>query len=198
MKTARTWPRFSLMLTFMKIGAFTFGGGYALISAMRNECVDKKKWITGEEFANIAAISETTPGPIAINCATFTGYRQAGVSGAAVATLGIVLPSFAIIFLVSMFLDNMLEIAVIANAFKGVRIGVGVLILTVAVKMLRNMPKKALPVLITIFAFVASLLINLLGLNFSGIYLVLISGAVGYLAFVVGHMKRASGHGGRS
>ena len=131
-----------LFLTFAKIGFFTFGGGYAMISLIEDSCVEKKQWITHDEMLNVTVIAESTPGPIAINCATFVGYKQKGLTGAVAATIGIVLPSFCIIFLISMFLDNFLEIAWIAHAFMGVRIAVGILILDAAIKMFKKMQKK--------------------------------------------------------
>ena len=118
-----------LFLTFAKIGAFTFGGGYAMLSVISENCVDKKKWITADDMMNITVIAETTPGPISVNCATFTGYRTAGVLGAICATVGLVLPSFVIIYLISLFLDSVLEISFVAYAFTGVKIGVGLLVL---------------------------------------------------------------------
>ena len=92
-----------LFLTFIKIGLFTFGGGYAMISVIENDCVKRKEWITDDELMNLTVIAESTPGPIAINCATFTGYKKAGIIGAIVATLGVILPSFAVIYLISIF-----------------------------------------------------------------------------------------------
>ena len=86
-----------LFLTFAKIGFFTFGGGYAMIAMIENICVENKKWITHDEMMNITVIAESTPGPIAINCATFTGYKKAGFAGALAATFGIIVPSFAVI-----------------------------------------------------------------------------------------------------
>ncbi len=126
-----------LLLTFMKIGLFTFGGGYAMISIIENICVERKKWITHDDMMNVAVIAEATPGSIAINCATYVGCRQAGFAGALVATLGVVLPSFVVIYIISMFLDNFLEITVISNAFKVVKVAVGFLILNAAVTMLK-------------------------------------------------------------
>ena len=111
-----------LFLSFAKIGMFTFGGGYAMIALIENECVENKKWITTDDLSTITAIAESTPGPIAINCATFTGYMQAGLAGAVSATLGMITPSFLIIYLISMFFDNFLEITIIASAFKGIKI----------------------------------------------------------------------------
>ena len=131
-----------LFFTFVKIGLFTFGGGYAMISMIENNCVEKKAWITHDEMMDVTVIAESTPGPIAINCATFTGYKKAGFLGALVATLGIVVPSFIVIFLISMFLDNFLEITIVANAFKGIKVGVGLLILDAAITMINKMQKR--------------------------------------------------------
>ena len=99
-----------LFLIFAKIGLFTFGGGYAMISLIENNCVEKKKWITHDEMMNITVIAESTPGPIAINCATYVGYKKAGITGAIISTLGIVLPSFIIILLISALLKMLLKI----------------------------------------------------------------------------------------
>ena len=140
-----------LFFTFVKIGLFTFGGGYAMISMIENNCVEKKAWITHDEMMDVTVIAESTPGPIAINCATFTGYKKAGFLGALVATLGIVVPSFIVIFLISMFLDNFLEITIVANAFKGIKVGVGLLILDAAITMINKMQKKKLSRLIRFF-----------------------------------------------
>ena len=118
-----------LFFTFVKIGLFTFGGGYAIISMIENNCVEKKAWITHDEMMDVTVIAESTPGPIAINCATFIGYKKAGFLGALVATLGIVVPSFIVIFLISIFLDNFLEITIVANAFKGIKVGVARILL---------------------------------------------------------------------
>ena len=114
-----------LFLTFARIGVFTFGGGYAMISLIENSCVEKKQWITHDEMMNVTVIAESTPGPIAINCATFVGYKQKGLTGAVAATIGMVLPSFCIIFLISVFLDNFLEIMWIAHAFMGIKVHPG-------------------------------------------------------------------------
>ena len=85
---------FTLFFTFAKIGLFTLGGGYAMISIIENICVEQKKWITHDEMMDVTVIAESTPGPIAINCATYVGYKQKGIRGAMAATLGVVLPSF--------------------------------------------------------------------------------------------------------
>ena len=182
-----------LLLTFMKIGLFTFGGGYAMIAMIEDHCVEKRKWITHDEMMNITVIAESTPGPIAINCATFTGYRQAGLIGALVATLGMIVPSFSIIYLISMFLDNFLEIAVIAHAFKGIKIAVGLLILDAAITMIRKMHKKVLPRTIMACSAAVMLLINIFAWNFSSINLMLVAAAVSISIFLVQKNSNAKG-----
>lgn len=182
-----------LFLTFAKIGLFTFGGGYAMISLIENNCVEKKKWITHDEMMNITVIAESTPGPIAINCATYVGYKKAGVVGAIISTLGIVLPSFAVIYLISMFLDNFLEITLIANAFKGIKIAVGFLILEAAITMIKKMPKKVLPKIFMICSFVIMLGINIFSLNFSSIALMLIAGVISLAIFIVKGTPKTDG-----
>lgn len=174
-----------LFLTFAKIGLFTFGGGYAMISMIENNCVERKQWITHDEMMNVTVIAESTPGPIAINCATFTGYRKAGLIGALVATLGIVVPSFVVIYLISMFLDNFLELTIIANAFKGIKIAVGILILDAAVTMIKKMQKKKLPRAIMLCSCVIMLCINVFAWNFSSISLMLIAAAVSLTIFIL-------------
>ena len=179
-----------LFVTFMRIGVFTFGGGYAMISMIEGICVERKRWITHEEMMNITVIAESTPGPIAINCATYVGYQQAGLPGSIVATLAIVLPSFVIIYLISTVLDNFLLIPVVANAFKGIKIGVGILIFRVALTMLKKMQKKPFPRIVAGCAFAVMLAVNFLSLRLSSIVLMLIAGAVGIVAFAV---KRKAG-----
>ncbi|MCD7906845.1 MAG: chromate transporter, partial [Clostridium sp.] len=186
-----------LFLTFAKIGLFTFGGGYAMISLIENSCVEKKGWITLDEMMNITVIAESTPGPIAINCATFVGYKQAGFRGSLFATLGIVLPSFLIIYTISMFLDHFLEIAVIANAFKGIKIAVGLLILDAAVNMIRKMNKKILPRAIMLCSFAAMLLINIFSWSFSSIALMLTAAIISLAIFCLNGAPEQKG-GGRT
>ena len=174
-----------LFLTFAKIGLFTFGGGYAMIAMIENNSVERKQWITHDEMMNVTVIAESTPGPIAINCATFTGYKKAGFIGALVATLGIVVPSFAVIYLISMFLNNFLELTIIANAFKGIKIAVGILILDAAVTMIKKMHKKKLPRAIMLCSCVVMLCINIFSWNFSSISLMLIAAAISLTIFVL-------------
>ncbi|MCR5300052.1 MAG: chromate transporter [Erysipelotrichaceae bacterium] len=175
-----------LFLTFAKIGMFTFGGGYAMIALITDLCVEKKHWISQDELMDITVIAESTPGPIAINCATYIGYKQKGFAGALITTLGIVLPSFCIIFLISRFLDRFLEIVWIAHAFQGIKIAVGILILDAALKMLKKMPAKALPRMIAVCAFAAMLAISLFSLRISSIVLLLTAGLVSLTVFLFG------------
>jgi chromate transporter len=175
-----------LFLTFAKVGLFTFGGGYAMISLIEDTCVRKKQWITHEDMMNVTVIAESTPGPIAINCATFVWYKQKGLPGAVMATLGMILPSFLVILLISTFLEHFLEIAWIANAFKGIRIAVGILILDAALKMIRKMPKKRMPLTIMICAAALMLLVNLFSWDLSSIVIMLAAGVVSLSLFIMG------------
>ena len=173
-----------LFFTFAQIGLFTFGGGYAMIAMIENNCVERKQWITHDEMINIIVIAESTPGPIAINCATFTGYKKAGFMGALVATLGMISPSFIVIYLISTFLDNFLELTIIANAFKGIKIAVGFLILDAAITMVKKMHKKKLPRAIMVCSCIAMFCINIFALDFSSISLMIIAAVVSLTIFV--------------
>ncbi len=174
-----------LFLTFFKIGLFTFGGGYAMISIIENNCVERKQWITHDEMMDVTVIAESTPGPIAINCATFVGYKKAGVLGGLAATFGVVVPSFVIIYLISVFLNNFLELTVVANAFQGIKIAVGLLIVDAAFNMMKKMRKKALPIGILVCSCIAMLCINIFALNFSSVALMLIAAVVSLSVFVI-------------
>lgn len=182
-----------LFLTFAKIGLFTFGGGYAMISMIENNCVERKQWITHDEMMNVTVIAESTPGPIAINCATYTGYKKAGFIGALVATFGIVLPSFVVIYLISMFLDNFLELTIIANAFKGIKIAVGILILDAAITMIKKMHNKKLPRTIMVCSCIAMLCINIFAWDFSSISLMLIAAVVSLTIFMINGAPKQKG-----
>lgn len=184
-----------LFLTFAKVGLFTFGGGYAMISLIERTCVAEKQWITHDEMMNVTVIAESTPGPIAINCATFVGYKQKGLTGAVAATVGMVLPSFCIIFLISRFLDNFLEIAWIAHAFLGIKLAVGILILDAALNMIGKMQKKALPRAIMGCGFLSMLLIDIFALRVSSILLMLAVALVSLAVFLMKPKPNAGGVG---
>ena len=176
---------FKLFYTFAKIGLFTFGGGYGMIAIVQDECVEKKKWITEDEFATVLTIAESTPGPIAINCATYTGYAQGGILGSIAATFGVVLPSFVIIFLISSFFDNLLAYPIVANAFHGIQIGVGLIIFRAGYNMFKKMKKKTFSIVVLICALLVMLAINFLALNFSTIYLLVIAGVLGVMFYQI-------------
>lgn len=186
-----------LFLTFSRIGAFTFGGGYAMISLLDHECVEKKKWLTSDEFMEVIVIAESTPGPIAINCATYTGYKIAGMCGAVSATVGIALPSFLILLVISNFFENILAVPLISKAFRGIRIAVSILIIQAAVKMIRKMMKNSpgrkqqLP--ITIVSFAAALSLNICSLHISTVCFILCSGIIGLLLF--GSVRKGQARG---
>lgn len=179
-----------LFITFCKIGFFTFGGGYAMISFMEENCIEKKKWISHEDMMNVTVIAESTPGPIAINCATFIGYKQAGLIGAVISTLGMVFPSFIVIFIISIFFDNFLKIQWIAHALKGIKIYVGILILNAAVTMLKKMPKNKLSQGIVFCAAMMMLLIFLFSLRISSVLLMLFFGVFSLVFMLITENKR--------
>ena len=184
-----------LFLTFAKIGLFTFGGGYAMIALIEKACVQQKQWITHDEMMNITVIAESTPGPIAINCATYVGYKKGGFPGSLAATLGMILPSFCIIFAISIFLDHFLEITWITHAFQGIKIAVGILILDAAINMLRKMQKKPMPRIIMLCAFIAMLLINIFSVRISAIILMLTAGLISLILFITGKPAAKGGAG---
>lgn len=174
-----------LFLTFFKIGLFTFGGGYAMIAVIQREIVEKKKWIGQDDFLDIIAIAESTPGPLAINSATYVGYKTCGVLGSVFATLGVVMPSFIIIYAISFFYKKFLALKLVKYAFMGIQACVAFLILNAGVKMFRSIKGKVFNIILFSISVVALLLIDLFAINFSTIFFILIGGAVGvsiYLA----------------
>lgn len=145
-----------LFVTFFKIGAFTFGGGYAMIPLVRREVVEEKKWLAEEEMFDLIAIAESTPGPLAINAATFVGNRVGGVPGALAATLGVVLPSFLIILLIAGILARVERFAIVQKAFRGIRAGVLVLIASALVSLFRQLSRRAFTYAVLAAAFAAA------------------------------------------
>ena len=180
----------ALFLTMLKIGLFTFGGGYAMIALLENEFVEKKKWLEKDEFLDVAAIAESTPGPIAINAATYIGYKNAGIIGSVIATLGICIPSFAIIYAISLFFDAFLSLTPVAYAFKGIQICVVYLILTAGLRMLKQMKKTAFNITVISMTLVCTVAFSLLAVNFSTIFYILISGVLGVSVYLLGKIRR--------
>ncbi len=176
-----------LFATFAKIGMFTFGGGYAMLSLIEHECVENKQWITSDELMDITVIAESTPGPIAINCATYTGYKKARIKGAGIATIGMILPSFLIILLISVFMDIFLKYDMAVKAFKGIRIAVGLLIVQAGInmtkKMMKKTPYKYISMGFVIVFFGVVMLLNIFQIHFSTMYLIVISGILGFCIY---------------
>lgn len=143
----------TLFITFFKIGAFTFGGGYAMIPLIQSEVTDKRKWITEKEILDVIAIAESTPGPIAVNSATFIGYKIAGFWGSFMATLGVILPSYVIILVISFLLRNFAEIKYVQYAFFGIRAGVLALVVKALWSMYKQCPKNIISYIIMALAF---------------------------------------------
>lgn len=179
-----------LFLTMLKIGFFTFGGGYAMIALLENEFVSKKKWINKNEFLDMAAIAESTPGPIAINAATYIGYKNAGVFGSVVATLGVCIPSFVIIYVISLFFDAFLSLTYVAYAFKGIQICVVYLILSAGLKMLKQMKKSIFNVVVISATIVCMVTLSVLAIKFSTIFYILLSGTAGVIVYLLGKLKK--------
>ena len=187
--TGRLKSLWLLFINMLKIGLFTFGGGYAMIHLLENEFVSKKKWIEEDEFMDLVAIAESTPGPIAINCSTYIGYKKEKVLGAVLATLGMCIPSFTIIFFISLFFNQFLSIGWVASAFKGIQVCVVFLILSAGVKMLKKMKKKPFNLIVMSATFLCMVAFGVFAVSFSSIFHILISGFVGLLIYLIGYFK---------
>lgn len=175
----------TLFLTFFKIGLFTFGGGHAMIALLEQEFVGKKKWVTSEDFLNIVSIAESTPGPVAINSATFIGHRVAGVLGSVLCTLGVVLPSFIIIYIISLFFDAFRSIELVAHAFRGINAAVAFLIISAGFRMMKKLKKNAFNAVLLPVVFVVMTTFSILGVAFSSIYYVLIGATLGVITWAI-------------
>ena len=165
-----------LFTTFFKLGLFTFGGGYAMIPTLKEIVVENKKWLTNDEMLEVLAIAETTPGPIAINMATFIGYKQGKVLGSFLATLGVVLPSLIIIYIVSLIFDQFISNPYVAAAFVGIKACVAFLIIKAGWGMLVKMKKNTFNVALFSIIFILLIVFELTSTSFSSIYLILFGG----------------------
>ena len=174
-----------------KIGLFTFGGGYAMVSILERELVERTKWMEHEEFMDLLSIAESTPGPIAVNSATYIGYKSCGVLGSFFATLGVVLPSFIIIFLVSIFYDKFIQIKWVGYAFKGINACVAFLILSAGIKMLKKLKRTALNIVLFLLTIcgVVTFSFFLPQISFSSIFYILIGGVVGIVVYLIAYLK---------
>lgn len=179
----------TLFFTFFKIGLFTFGGGYAMIALLEEEFIQRRKWLDKDEFLDMAAIAESTPGPVAINSATYLGYKLAKVPGAATATVAVCLPSFLIIYAISLFFEQFTQLTVIANAFKGIQVCVIYLIFSAGVRMLKALDKSPFATGVLAAVMLVMVGLSLAGVSVSSILLILLSGAAGVVAWLIGHRK---------
>ena len=179
----------TLFFTFFKIGLFTFGGGYAMIALLEEEFIQRRKWLDKDEFLDMAAIAESTPGPVAINSATYLGYKLAGVPGAATATVAVCLPSFLIIYAISLFFEQFTRLTVIANAFKGIQVCVIYLIFSAGVRMLKSLDKSPFATGVLAAVMLAMVGLSLAGVSVSSILLILLSGAAGVAAWLIDRRK---------
>lgn len=179
----------TLFFTFFKIGLFTFGGGYAMIALLEEEFIQRRKWLDKDEFLDMAAIAESTPGPVAINSATYLGYKLAKVPGAATATVAVCLPSFLIIYAISLFFEQFTQLTVIASAFKGIQVCVIYLIFSAGVRMLKALDKSPFATGVLAAVMLVMVGLSLAGVSVSSILLILLSGAAGVAAWLIGRRK---------
>lgn len=175
----------NLFFTMMKIGLFTFGGGYAMISVLESEFVDKKQWITKDEFMNMVTIAESTPGPVAINSSTYIGYKVAGIMGSLLGTIGMVLPAFIIIYIVSLFFDKFLANKYVAYAFDGIQMAIVILILKAGVNFIKGIKKYPFYYIIFSVSLLSYLIITVFDINFSTIFFILIGIVIGVMYYFI-------------
>ena len=175
---------FDLFWTFCKIGALTFGGGYAMLPLIQREIVENKKWSTEKEILDYYAVGQCTPGVIAVNTATFIGFKLKGIIGGIVATLGVVFPSLIIILIIASFLQSFADLSIVQSAFAGIRVAVVALIITTVIKLLKSSIKDYLGVIIAIIAFIISAFIGL-----SPVYVVIAAGLTGFISKSIGGKK---------
>ena len=180
----------NLFFTMLKIGLFTFGGGYAMIALLENEFVSKKEWIEKDEFLDMVAIAESTPGPIAINAATYIGYKMLGFLGSLTATVAVCIPSFVIIYAISLFFDAFLSFTLVAYAFRGIQVCVIWLILSAGLKMLKKMRRTVFNILVLSTVIICMVAFSVFSVNFSTIFYILISGGIGLFMYLIGLLRK--------
>lgn len=160
-----------------------------MIALLENEFVSKRKWLEHGEFMDMVAIAESTPGPIAINSATYIGYKRGGVLSSIFSTLGVVLPSFIIIFIISLFFNQFLAIDIVNKAFRGIQAGVVFLIVSAGIKMLKKLKKTAFNVVLFIVFSLVMLAFSLFNVSFSSIFYILISAVIGISVYLIKYIK---------
>ena len=166
---------FILFITFLKIGLFTFGGGYAMLSLIQDEVVDKKHRITTDDFFEIVVIAESTPGPISVNMATYIGYKVSKFLGATMATIGLALPSLIIIFVISLFYNEFLSFAVVQKAFAGIKVGVMVILITTVFKLAKQVKRNAYFYIVFTLSLATMLCFSIFIPSFTWISIILIA-----------------------
>lgn len=172
-----------IFLTFVKLGLFSIGGGTTMLTLLEGELVEKRKWINNDELMEMTAISESTPGPIAINLATYLGYKRLGFFGALLATLGVVIPPFIIMFVISLFFQNLLEYQAVQYAFIGVKCGVVFLLCKVSITLIKGNKKDWIALLIILIVTSLMVTFTIFAINFSAIYFILIGAVIGLLIY---------------
>ena len=180
---------FSLAWVFFKIGLLTFGGGYAMIPIIQSEVSEKRRWISEEELMHVITIAESTPGPIAINAATYVGYKICGFLGALAATVSVVLAPFTIIYLISLFLEQFMQFKVVENAFRGIQIAVAFLILSAGIKFIKKLKKEPFPIITVTLTIAVMLVLDIFALSFSSVYLIIMGAFAGLMLTVVQRMR---------
>ena len=176
----------------LKIGCFAFGGGYAIIALLESEFISKRNWIDHEEFLDMVTIAESTPGPIAINAATYIGYKLKGFWGAVVATVGLWVPSFVIMFFVSLFYEQFMSITLIAAAFKGIQVCVVYLIAKAGFNILKKMKKTPFSIITFSVVCLSMILFTVFDIYVSSIYFIICAGVIGLVVFLI-RTKTAKG-----
>ena len=185
MKSSKLRLYLQLLLSFMKIGVVTFGGGYAMIPIIENEVSKKRKWISDKDLIDVVALSESTPGPIAICAASFIGFKTAGIIGAFMATLGVILPSFIIIYLISILLSNFAQLDIVRYAFTGIRAGVLALIIKAVISMFKKAPHNVVAYIIMAVSFALVVLFS------TNVLIIILSSAI--VGIVCSYLARKAG-----
>lgn len=174
---------FLLFWEFFKLGLFTFGGGYAMIPQLKDIVITKYHWISDDELLDVIAVAESTPGPIAINLATYIGYKKNKILGSIFATLGVVIPSLVVIFIISLFFKQFMALKYVKYAFVGIKCAVAILIIKAAINMLKSTTKNIFSISCFIVVFVLMILFELFNINFSSIYFIIIGGTLGIVIY---------------
>ena len=180
---------FELLFIFFKIGLFTFGGGYAMIPMLKDELINKKGWISEDEMIEILLVAESTPGPAAINMATYLGYKRKGILGSLVATIGVSIPSIVIIIIISLILNQFKDNKYVNYAFNGINVAITILIVTSALSMFKNMDKNILTIILFIIVLACLILLNFFNQSFQSIYYIMIGILLGIMIYFIDKVK---------